>query len=145
MVDLRVVRALMFGVLIAVGSLAPARGRPLPAAPVTWLVFVDDLHIEFRYTGYLRTLLKSIATELIQDGDSFAMRSSGPSSLSIPLTSNRALLDAAIRKASGSGLVPTDLIRPDMNDEVGTLFTPTRTVELEMGVAPDLFCCGFGY
>jgi VWFA-related protein len=121
----------MLGILTAVGSLAPAHGRP-PAAPVTWLIFVDDLHIDFRDTGYLRKMLTSIATELIRDGDSFAMRSSGPSSLSIALTSNRAQLDAAIPKASGNGLVPSDLVRPETSDEVWYRAKVAGTVAAEL-------------
>jgi hypothetical protein len=119
MFGLRTARLLLFGVVVAVGSLAPSSGRSAAEAPITWLVFVDDNHIEFRDTGYLRKLLASIATDLIRDGDFFAVRSSGPSSLSIALTSNRALFDAAIPKASGNGLIPSDVVRPEMNDEVG--------------------------
>jgi hypothetical protein len=109
---------LVFGILVAIGSLAPSRGRPVTEAPVTWLIFVDDLHIDFRDTGFVRKLLTSIATDLIRDGDSFAVRSSGPSSLSIALSSNRALLDAAIPKMSGAGLNPADVVGPEANDEV---------------------------
>ena len=34
-----------------------------------WLILVDDLHIDFRSSGHLRTLLQTICSELIQDGD----------------------------------------------------------------------------
>jgi hypothetical protein len=109
----------MFGILMALGGLAHSFAKPSFAAPapVTWLIFVDDLHIDFRDTGYVRKLLASIATELIHDGDSFVIRSSGPSSLLVPLGSDRALLDAAISKVSGNELDPGDCGRVEMDDE----------------------------
>jgi hypothetical protein len=108
----------MVAICVTAGSLALSHARPLPAAPVTWIIFVDDLHIDFRNTGYLRNLLTSIATELIKDGDSFALRSSGPSSLSIARSTDRAVLDAAIRKVAGNGLTPGDVLGRDADDEL---------------------------
>jgi hypothetical protein len=68
-----------------------------PAAPryvttharTLWLLFVDDLHLDFVNTGGLREVLRAISSELIHDGDVFAVRSSRPSSISIDLTSDR--------------------------------------------------------
>ena len=116
--DLRLIRGFTFAVLVALGTVAPTHGRPVPAAPITWLVFVDDVHIDFRDTGYLRTLLKSIAADLIRDGDEFAVRSSGPSSVSIAFGSDRALLDAAIPKLAGAELYPPDAVSPEAVDEL---------------------------
>jgi len=110
---------LVFGIAIAVGSFTPSYGRPrAAAASVTWLIFVDDLHIAFRDTGLVRKLLASIATELIQDGDSFIIRSSGPSSLSIPLGGNRAVLDSAISKVSGNEISPSDCLAVETDEEL---------------------------
>jgi hypothetical protein len=80
----------------------------------------------------VRKLLTSIATDLIRDGDSFAVRSSGPSDLSITLSSNRALLDAAIPKVSYVGLELTDVVGPETNDEVRyrAEFAATAAVEM---------------
>jgi hypothetical protein len=63
-VDLRAVRLLVFAITVAIGCLAPSRGGAAIEGAVTWFIFVDDLHIDFRDTGYLRNLLTSIATEL---------------------------------------------------------------------------------
>ena len=68
MVNLRVVRLLAFAILMALGALEPLDGKPRSAAPVTWRIFVDDLHIAFRDTGYVRKLLASIGGELIRAG-----------------------------------------------------------------------------
>jgi hypothetical protein len=84
---------------------------------VTWLIFVDDLHLDFRNTGYIRNLLGSIASELIRDGDAFVLRSSGPSP-SIPFTTNRSLLDAAIRRVAGNGLQPATILGSSSASEI---------------------------
>ena len=81
-------------------SVAPAKVPP----GVTWLIFVDDLHIDFRNTGRVRNLLRSISTELIRDEDVFAMRSSGPTAIDIAANSDRARLEAAIRTITGASL-----------------------------------------
>lgn len=118
MVGLRVARLAMFGILIAVGSFAASYARPRPAVPITWLIFVDDLHIAFRDTGLVRKLLASIAAELILDGDSFIIRSSGPSSVSIPLGRDRAVLDPAISRVSGNELFPSDCLAVETDEEL---------------------------
>jgi hypothetical protein len=74
-------------------------------------VFVDDLHADFRNTGRLRNLLKSIATELIQEGDWCGMRSSGPSHASVDITSDCHRLASAIKKVIGNALTARDILR----------------------------------
>jgi hypothetical protein len=71
----------------------PQEGIILPPARPTndaagriFLIFVDDLHLDFRNTGRIRELFKKISKELIHDGDMFGIVSTGPSSLSIDLT-----------------------------------------------------------
>ena len=46
---------------------APVATYVTPQSAVTWLVFVDDLHLDFRNTGRLRDLLGLVSSELIQD------------------------------------------------------------------------------
>jgi hypothetical protein len=111
-----------FGVLVAIACITPSRvGAAAQDAGVTWLIFVDDLHLDFRNTGYIRKLLRSIASELIRDGDAFVLRSSGPSP-SIPFTTNRSLLDAAIGRVAGNELQPAaiQLLSPanEIQDEL---------------------------
>ena len=78
---------------------------------VTWLVFVDDLHLDFRNTGRLRDLLGLVSSEVIQEGDRFAVRFSGASMLSVEITQDRTLLAPAIKRASGGALKISDLER----------------------------------
>ena len=99
----------------------PMEGIVLPpsrpandAAGRIFVIFVDDLHLDFRNTGRIRSVFKQIATELIHEGDMFAVVSSGPSSIEIPLTYDRCRLDEAMKKITGAGLKPSEILdQPD--------------------------------
>jgi len=107
---LRAGRLLAFGVLAAIACINPSRvGAAAQDAGVTWLIFVDDLHLDFRNTGYIRKLLRSIASELIREGDAFVLRCSGPSP-SMPFTTKGSLLDAAIGRVAGNALPWTAIV-----------------------------------
>ncbi len=82
-----------------------------------FILYVDDLHLSFRNTGRLRELVKSVATNLIHEGDMFAIQSTGPSSIAIDLTYDRKRIDEAIKKLSGSGLSPKDIIEGPQSGE----------------------------
>ena len=79
----------------------------------TWIIFVDDLHLDFRNTGRLKILLETIASELIHDGDEFGIRYSHSEIASRDITSDRKSLEAAIGKTSGMGLKAADILDPD--------------------------------
>ena len=96
----------------AVGSGSSARG-------VVWLFFVDDLHIEFRTTGIVRAWLLSLVRDLIQDDDVFAVRSTGPSSLSVGLLAGVDQLEQSIRRFSGNALRREDVLKvPESAGEI---------------------------
>jgi VWFA-related protein len=95
----------------------PAEGIILPAARPTrdaagriFVIFLDDLHMDVRNTARLKDLLTKLSQELIHDGDMFSLVSTGPSSLAIDATYDRRRLDEAIRKISGAGLKPDDVL-----------------------------------
>ena len=95
----------------------PQEGIILPAARPTndasgriFIIFVDDLHLDFRNTGRIKDLFGKISKELIHEGDMFGIVSTGPSSLAIELTYDRKRLDEAIRKISGAGLKPSEIL-----------------------------------
>src|SRR5688572_19805276 len=83
---------------VAEGIILPPSRPPSDAAGRIFLIFVDDLHLDFRNTGRIRDLFKKIAKELIHEGDMFGILSTGPSSLSIDLTYDRRRLDEALKK-----------------------------------------------
>ena len=95
---------------VAEGIILPPARPAADAAGRIFILFVDDLHLDFRNTGRIRDLFKKIAQELIHEGDMFGILSTGPSSLSIDLTYDRRRLDEALKKISGAGLAPKDIL-----------------------------------
>jgi VWFA-related protein len=92
------------------GIILPPTRPTTDASGRIFLIFVDDLHLDFRNTGRIRELFKKISKELIHEGDMFGIVSTGPSSLSIDLTYDRKRLDEAIDKISGAGLSPKEIL-----------------------------------
>jgi VWFA-related protein len=92
------------------GIILPPSRPTSDAAGRIFLIFVDDLHLDFRNTGRIRELFKKIAKDLIHEGDMFGIVSTGPSSLSIDMTYDRKRLDQAIERISGAGLSPKEIL-----------------------------------
>ena len=78
---------------VAEGILLPPARPANDAAGRIFLIFVDDLHLDFRNTGRIRDLFKKISDELVHEGDMFGIVSTGPSSIAIDLTYDRRRLD----------------------------------------------------
>ena len=95
---------------VSEGIILPPSRPPTDTAGRIFLIFVDDLHLDFRNTGRIRDLFKKIAKELIHEGDMFGIVSTGPSSISIDLTYDHRRLDEALKKISGAGLAPKDIL-----------------------------------
>ena len=88
------------------------RNRPTnDAAGRIFLIFIDDLHLDFQNTPRLRELIKKMLRNLIHEGDMFGIVSSGESSISEQLTYDRQVLDSAISKMTGGGLRPKEIIQ----------------------------------
>lgn len=111
--------------LVAPPPPAAPEGIILPAARQAtsdtsgriFLFFVDDLHMDFRNTGRIRELFRKISKNLLHDGDMWGMVSSGPSSIAIDMTYDRNRFEEAIKKITGNGLKPIDIINgPESSD-----------------------------
>jgi VWFA-related protein len=96
----------------------PPEGIILPPSRPTndasgriFIIFVDDLHLDFKNTARVRDLLKKIKGTLIHQGDMFGIVSSGTSSIAIDLTYDMKRIDEAIKKVMGGALKPTDIIQ----------------------------------
>jgi len=114
-VQMDVQRALMAVALAAATLMAGGLGAHVqPSA--RWLIIVDDLHVDFRNTGQLRTLLTMIGKELIRDGDQVALCSTSPKSVSVTWTYDRKAVDSVAKKIAGNGLRVSDIlaIRQDL-------------------------------
>ncbi|MGE5816044.1 MAG: hypothetical protein ACM36C_16260, partial [Acidobacteriota bacterium] len=94
----------------AEGIILPAKRPTNDAAGRIFIVFVDDLHLDFRNTGRIRELFKKIGKSLIHEGDMFGIVSTGPSSISIDLTYDIKRFDEAVKKIAGNGLKPQDIL-----------------------------------
>jgi VWFA-related protein len=96
------------------GILLPPPRPTNDASGRIFMIFVDDLHMDFNNTGRIRDLFKKVSKELIHEGDMFGIVSTGPSSIAIDMTYDRKRLDEAINKISGAGLKPNEIIEtPD--------------------------------
>ena len=103
--------------------IAAAAAQPVGAQPTArWLIVVDDLHVDFRNTGPLRALVKTIAADVIHDGDQLALYSTGPSGVSVAWTYDRSVIDSVVTKMAGNALRVVDILGmmegPAPTDEV---------------------------
>ena len=73
------------------------------------LIFVDDAHLEALNTHHLRALLKKVTSTLVHEGDLVSLMTTGTSSVVVPLTYDRAMVEAAIEKVTGNGLTFLDI------------------------------------
>ena len=103
--------------LLAPPAAVPQEGIILPpsrpsngTAGRVFLIFIDDLHMDYQQTSRLRALLKGTLTHLIHDGDMFGVVSTGTSSIEQQLTYDRQILESIADKVSGGGLRPSEII-----------------------------------
>src|SRR4051812_47424538 len=92
------------------GIILPRSKPTNDAAGRVFLVFIDDLHLDFGQTPRLRTLLKDMLKNLIHDGDMFGVVATGTSSIEQQLTYDRQILESISNKVSGGGLKPSEII-----------------------------------
>ena len=96
--------------------LPPARPTSDTAGRV-FLLFVDDLHMDFRNTMRVRDIFRQILTTLVHEGDLFGIVSTGPSSLAIDMTYDRRKLEDAINRITGHAMRPSEIIQGPMGGE----------------------------
>lgn len=92
------------------GLILPERQRTAAAAGRIFVVLIDDLHFTATDTPLVRAVLKKVASTLIHPGDMFAVFSTGPSSIEIPLTYDHAVLTNVISKVAGHGMGYRDIM-----------------------------------
>ena len=93
------------------GIILPKSRPRNDAAGRIFLIFIDDLHLQFRETPRTRELIKKMLRNLIHDGDMFGIVSTGHSSISEQLTYDRQILESAVERITGGGLTPTEIIQ----------------------------------
>ena len=92
------------------GIILPGNRPGNGAAGRVFLIFIDDLHLDFRQTPRTRKLLQDMLKNLIHDGDMFGITTTGTSSLSIQLTYDRQVLESAVSRITGNALKPKEII-----------------------------------
>jgi hypothetical protein len=98
--------------ILGMTMLASAIG-PLPAsASAAWVIFVDDLHFNFRHTGRLRDLVRTVLAQIVRPEDLVTLRASGPSAVGGDLGS-RDFYRPRVSRVTGNGLSEEDLLRTD--------------------------------
>jgi len=93
------------------GIILPAARPTNDAAGRVFLIFIDDLHLDFRLTPRTRDLMQRMLKNLVHDGDMFGIVSTGTSSISEQLTYDRQVLESAVSRVTGGGLRPEDIIK----------------------------------
>lgn len=87
------------------------RARPAAdAAGRIFVLIVDDLHFTATETPLVRQLLKKVVGKLFHPGDMLAMFSTGPSSIEIPVSYDKRLLEEAISRVGGHGMSYRDIM-----------------------------------
>jgi VWFA-related protein len=99
------------------GVILPPMRRVNDTSGRIFLFFVDDLNLQFQGTGRVRELFKKISKELVHEGDLFGIVSSGPSSIAQDMTYDKKRLDDAIKKMTGDGLKPSEIINTGSGSE----------------------------
>ena len=110
--------AVVVAVIVATGHVAsvPAPDTWDAQPGCAWLIFIDDLHLNFPATGHLKNLLKTVFGQLVQEGDLVGVVSTGPSSIAINITRDRTRAVAAVDEVSGAGLKPSEILAvPDVD------------------------------
>lgn len=110
--------------VMAGGKPGAQAAQPVGSDAVRWLVLIDDLHLDFRTTGRLRSAVTAVARPLVEAGLVVALRTDGPSSFALTAADSMPWpsVAAAIKRLTGNALKPSDI--------VGMLGTPRRSGEL---------------
>ena len=87
------------------------------AAGRVFLIFIDDLHLDFRSTPRPRALLSKMLRNLIHEGDMFGIVTTGTSSISEQLTYDRQVLEASIDRVTGGALSAEDITKSMTNGQ----------------------------
>ena len=97
---------------LMVGSTASTAARGSLDSDTVVVLFVDDLHIEFRSTPAVRdVLINRILPSVIGGGQKVGIVTTGYSPISLAPTSDRAILLARLRTITGGGLRPDAVLR----------------------------------
>jgi VWFA-related protein len=96
------------------GIILPPVKKAADTSGRIFMVFIDDLNIQFKNSPQVRQIMEKMAKNLLHDGDLFGVVSSGPSSIAIDSTYDIKRLKQAADKVHGDGLKPNDIIEQSL-------------------------------
>jgi hypothetical protein len=82
-----------------------------------FLVFVDDLHLDFRSSPRLRELTRRTLRSLLQHGDVIALVTTGSSSVAVSPTADTEQITSALGRITGDGLRADQNVDPEQGTE----------------------------
>jgi hypothetical protein len=94
---------------VTVFTAAPAYAQT-PERPLAFLLFVDNLHLDFRVTPRTRALMQRVLREVAREGDVWSVVTTGPSSLSVGPTKDLDVIREAVPRIVGTGLRPAERV-----------------------------------
>jgi hypothetical protein len=101
-----------FAIVLAGALAMPAAGaQDAPPARAS-LLFIDDLHLDFRQTPRTRALMQRVLRAVARDGDVWALVTTGTSSLRLAPTTDLTTLRAAVSRVTGNALKPAERVTP---------------------------------
>jgi VWFA-related protein len=101
------------------GIILPAVRKVNDTSGRIFLFFIDDANLQFRNSPKVRQIFEKIKKDLLHDGDMYAMVSSGTSTISVGMTYDRKRLDLAVKRITGDGLGPAELIERSLTGREG--------------------------
>lgn len=106
-----------------------------PTESRTFLLFLDDLHVEFQGGPRVRELTRRVVRDLTRDGDRWAIVTTGPSSVSVAPTPDPAAVETALRRITGNGLTARAFLDGRQQAEGAREIRRRATVALSTAVA----------
>jgi VWFA-related protein len=93
------------------GVFLPQSRPTSDASGRVFVLFIDDLHLDFRVTPKTREILGKTLKNLIHEGDMFGIATTGKSGITQQLTYDRQILDSAISRITGEALKPSEILQ----------------------------------
>ena len=125
------------GALLLVLATVPGIGlrAQAPAESRTFLLFLDDLHVEFQHGPRVRELTRRLVRDLTRNGDRWAIVTTGASSVSVAPTPDPAAMESALRRITGNGLTARKFLDARQQADGAREIRHRATVALSTAVA----------
>ena len=104
-------RAVPIALLAALALAAAPLNSQTPDPPRAFLLFIDDLHLDFRETPRTRAVMQRLLRDVARQGDLWAVTTTGTSSVSLAPTKDLTTLHPTVSRVTGNALKPSERVR----------------------------------